>query len=370
MKSKSKSNHRLLGVDLFRGIAAYAIVFVHSGDESWGVPISQAAISLRLLFYFAVPFFLATSFFFLTARPEIDTSRRFWRSRIDRILIPYGIWTIVYLMFRSIFFLKFQQMDRFWDVCQDPLAMFCLGGASYHLYFLPLLFTGTFLVTIAKYLQQIRANQLVIGGLAILSLIAYEWLIKSGNSFHLNPNTAFKNLIQTTGWNIDSLPVLRFVLVQIAWLLNCFPYLLIGILLIPLRDRIPNWNAAYRSATACLCGMIFFGSSAAVSIGLPEIVKDVGQAYSLLLLAIILSGYIKQGWLFESVGACSFGIYLIHPFAMLGVKGLLAKILPSLATEVSILSMLTISIGSFTIAWIAIALTIKNKWVAKYALGV
>ena len=160
MKSKSKSNHRLLGVDLFRGIAAYAIVFVHSGDESWGVPISQAAISLRLLFYFAVPFFLATSFFFLTARPEIDTSRRFWRSRIDRILIPYGIWTIVYLMFRSIFFLKFQQMDRFWDVCQDPLAMFCLGGASYHLYFLPLLFTGTFLVTIAKYLQQIRANQL------------------------------------------------------------------------------------------------------------------------------------------------------------------------------------------------------------------
>lgn len=54
---KNKSTQRLLGVDLFRGIAAYAVVFVHSGDESLGLPISQEAIFLRMLFYFAVPFF-------------------------------------------------------------------------------------------------------------------------------------------------------------------------------------------------------------------------------------------------------------------------------------------------------------------------
>jgi peptidoglycan/LPS O-acetylase OafA/YrhL len=367
---KSKSTQRLLGIDLIRGIAAYAVIFLHSGDESWGLPISQAAISLRLLFYFAVPFFLATSFFFLTSRAEIDTSPRFWRSRIDRILIPYAVWTIIYLIFRSAFFFESQQMDRFWNLLRDPLAIFCFGGASYHLYFLPLLFTGTFLVIIAKYLQQIRINRIFIGCLAILSLVVYEWLTKSGNSFHLNPNTAFKGLSQTNGWEINDFPLLRFVLVQIAWLLNCFPYLLIGITILPLCNQVPKWNSTYRLMTACLCGVIFLGSSAALLIGIPVIVKDVGQAYSLLLLAIILSGYIKQGWIFQSLGVCSFGIYLIHPFAMLSIKGVLAKTLPSLANEVSILSMLTISIGSFMISWIAIALMMKNKWVAKYTLGV
>jgi peptidoglycan/LPS O-acetylase OafA/YrhL len=367
---KSKSTQRLLGIDIIRGIAAYAIIFVHSGDESWGLPISQAAISVRLLFYFAVPFFLATSFFFLTSRAEIDTSPRFWRSRIGRILIPYVVWTIIYLISRSVFFFKSQQMDRLWDLLRDPLSIFCFGGASYHLYFLPLLFTGTFLVIIAKYLQQIRVNRIVISCLAILSLVAYEWLTRSGNGFHLNPNTAFKNLSQINGWEIDNLPLLRFVLVQTAWLLNCLPYLLIGITILPLCDQVSKWNATYRLITACLCGIVFLGSGAAILIGIPAIVKDVGQAYSLLLLAIILSGYIKQGWIFQSLGVCSFGIYLIHPFAMLSIKGALAKTLPSLAAEVSILSMLTISIGSFMISWVAIALMMKNKWVAKYALGV
>lgn len=367
---KSKSTYRLLGVDLLRGIAAYAIVFVHSGDESLGLPISQAAISLRMLFYFAVPFFLATSFYFLTSRSEIDTSPRFWRSRIDRILIPYAIWSIIYLIFRSIFFFQSQQIDRLWDLLRDPLAIFFFGGASYQLYFLPLLFTGTFLVAIAKYLQKIRTNRFVIGCLAILSLIAYEWLTNSGNSFHLNPNTAFKNLVQTAGWDINSLPLLRFLLVQIAWLLNCFPYLFIGITILPICDRISKWNSYYRSIAAVLCGVGFFLLSAPIFIDLPAILKDVGRAYSLLLIAIVLSGYIKQGWIFQSVGACSFGIYLIHPFAMLGVKGILAKTLPILSNEVSILSMLTISIGSFTISWIAIALMMRNKWIAKYTLGV
>lgn len=104
-----KSNKRLLGINLCRGFAAYAVVLVHSGDETLGLPISQEAIYLRMLFYFAVPFFLATSFYFLTAKPEIDTSKRFWSSRVDRIVIPYITWTLIYLLFRSFFFFQSKQ---------------------------------------------------------------------------------------------------------------------------------------------------------------------------------------------------------------------------------------------------------------------
>jgi peptidoglycan/LPS O-acetylase OafA/YrhL len=370
LNMKSCTVQRLLGVDLLRGIAAYAVVFVHSGDESLGLPISQAAISLRMLFYFAVPFFLATSFYFLTSKAEIDTSQQFWRSRVDRILIPYAVWSIIYIIFRSIFFLYSHQMDRLQDWLRDPLAIVFFGGASYQLYFLPLLFTGTFLVMIAKYMQKIHTSRIIVGCLAIFSLIAYEWLLSFGNAFRLNPNTAFQNLFQTAGWDLSSFPLLRLFLVQIAWLLNCLPFLFIGILLIPLCDRINRWNSFCRLITACLCGAIFLLSSPTIFVDIPSILRNVLQAYSLLLISIILSGYIKKGWIFQSVGNCSFGIYLIHPFAMLGVKGVAAKILPVLSREVSIASMIIISIGSFMISWMSIALIRRNKWIAKYTLGI
>jgi peptidoglycan/LPS O-acetylase OafA/YrhL len=366
---KSDSAQRLLGVDLLRGIAAYAVVFIHSGDEQLGLPVSPAAINLKMIFYFAVPFFLATSFYFLISQPNIDISRRFWKSRINRILIPYASWSISYLIFRSIFFFQSQQMGRFWDLFQDPLAIICFGAASYQLYFLPLLFTGNFLMPVAKYLRGDQTNRVIIFLLAILSLIVYEWLTRSGNAFRLNPSTAFQNLTQNTGWDLNSLPLVRLVLVQIAWLLDCLPYLLIGILLVPLCDLISKYSSAERFTTIVLCMIIFSLFSASIFIGIPDTLKNIGQAYSLFLLSMALSGYIKQTWIFESVGNCSFGIYLMHPFAMMAVRKILTKILPNLFNRVSILSMLTISIGTFLISWIAISLMKKNRLIAKYMLG-
>ena len=58
--------HRASGIDLCRGLAAFAVILVHSGDETWGVPISDRAIQFRHLLYFAVPFFSGASFSFST----------------------------------------------------------------------------------------------------------------------------------------------------------------------------------------------------------------------------------------------------------------------------------------------------------------
>lgn len=365
----SKSKPRLFGIDLFRGIAAYAVVLLHSGDASLGLPISQEAIALRLPFYFAVPFFLATSFYFLTSKDEIDTSPKFWRSRIDRILIPYAIWSVIFVIFRLSFFVQSQKMDRFWDYLKDPLGIFFFGGASYQLYFLPLLFTGTFLVLIAKYLQNLRINRLVIGILAIISIIIYELLFRSGNAFQLAPNTAFQSLIENFGINIGELPLLRIFLVPIAWVLACLPYLFMGIFLLPLFKQVSQWNNSSRLVGALVCGIVFILTSLAIFIGIPDTLKNILQAYSLLLLSIILSNYIKSGGVFQNIGLCSFGIYLIHPLVMQGVKGLFIKALPVLANEVSVLSIMTVSITCFLISWLVVAVLMKNKWIAKYALG-
>jgi peptidoglycan/LPS O-acetylase OafA/YrhL len=369
LKTRNKSEQRLLGVDLFRGIAAYAIVLVHSGDQTLGLPISQAALQLRLFFFFAVPFFFATSFFFLLSKPEIDTPKKLWKSRFKRILIPYFTWTFVYLLFRLLFFFKSGQTDRFWNLLSDPLAIFFLGSASYQIYFLPLLFIGNFLVLIPKYVPRIRTDYIITGCLALLSLGSYHWLMISGNAFRLNPNIAFYGLSKAIGWDFNSLPPLRLLLVEISWILNCLPYLFVGILSAPLCTQINQWKSRDRLITSFLCVVLIILSSPAVLPDIPDILKNVLEANCLLILSILLSRYIKGGWFFESIGACSLGIYLVHPFLMPEVKGLLAIILPPLSKEVSVLSIFIISTGTFIASWAVVALMMKNKWTSKYMLG-
>ena len=58
------NNHKLLGIELCRGLATYAVILVHSGDESWGVATDPSAIAFRLYFYFGVPFFSRRRFLF------------------------------------------------------------------------------------------------------------------------------------------------------------------------------------------------------------------------------------------------------------------------------------------------------------------
>ena len=102
-----KNKQKLLGIELCRGLSTYAVILVHSGDESWGLYTDPSAIAFRLHFYFAVPFFLATAFYFMTAKPDIAYSSKFWRSRIERILIPYTIWSAIFLISRAIIFYSY-----------------------------------------------------------------------------------------------------------------------------------------------------------------------------------------------------------------------------------------------------------------------
>lgn len=218
-----KQNQRLLGIDLCRGIATYTVILVHSGDETWGIPLGQWAAEFRSHFYFAVPFFLATSFYFMTYKPNNSTSLNFWKSRFERILIPYVIWTVVYLVARLIVFSLTNKPDRLHELFQDPLSIIFFGGASYHLYFLPLLFSGTFLILFTDYLAR-RVGIIALAYFFVLSITTYELVLLSGNSFQLGPNIAFETLLYSLAKNGAFYSLLRLFLVQLAWIIKCLPY--------------------------------------------------------------------------------------------------------------------------------------------------
>jgi peptidoglycan/LPS O-acetylase OafA/YrhL len=343
---------RLLGVDLCRGIAAYAVIVVHSGDETWGVPVDPWAGIFRLSFYFAVPFFLAASFFFTVHRRAPKSTPAFWKSRIEKLVIPYLTWSAIYLALRVTFFLKSNQPDRLVQLIQDPIAILFFGGASYHLYFLPLLFVGSCSVFLIGFLQEKKLKFRLLAAF-VLSILLYQ---------HLFP---FGDEIQS---NLEIQPFVRLMAVYLVWTLKCLPYFFTALVLhhFILKGKI-SWFSSKSTMVAAL--VIFLNTSIFGRLIFPETVRDLLVGYSLLLLGISASNYISENnRIVSNLGICAFGIYLIHPITMNFSKLFFAKI--GLTHEVSITSILAISTTTFLLSWITVNFAINYKWSAKYLFGV
>ncbi|MBD2445782.1 acyltransferase [Nostoc sp. FACHB-152] len=361
----SKRKQRLLGIDLCRGIAAYAVVQVHSGDETWG-SVEPSAFLFRSLFYFAVPFFLAGSFLFSTRKASDSTSWSFWKSKIERILIPYLIWSILYLIIRSAFFTLTHESARIQSLFQDPLSLVFFGGASYQLYFLPLLFTGTFLILLAHYLEKrkIGIKGLII--LAVSSIFIGQILAIYGNNFKLGPNVAFVSLVELIAPDANQNNLIRLILVQISWLIWCLPYVILSMILnrwLNKADRLNLFNA--------FTSIIFLGLFLIIDVFrnyIPSF-SSILLAYLFLLTGISISKYLKDNKFIENVGACSFGIYLIHPIVMNLVKPFVHKLLPTSLVQVSIPSMLAFCIPTFFISWALVSLIKREKRISLYLFG-
>jgi peptidoglycan/LPS O-acetylase OafA/YrhL len=364
----SQPKQRLSGIDLSRGIAAYAVIQVHSGDETWGLPIEPSAIAFRVLFYFAVPFFLAASFFFSTGKASSCTSWSFWKSRIERIAIPYAVWSLLYVIVRFAFFSLKGDVSKRQALLHDPFSIAFFGGASYHLYFLPLLFAGTFLIFLIYYLEKYKIGLpglTIVAGLSILLEMA---LVRSGNEFQLGRYIAFEGLANAIAPGANDNNFIRFILIQISWMVKCLPYILIAVILKQWLNRV-----GVARLTTLPASILFF-----VTFVLADLLKsyffassfsDLVVAYSLLLSGISISKLLGDNKFLKSLGACSFGIYLIHPIIMNLVEPFVHRIYPASASEVSILSMMAFCIPSFLFSWIAVSLLKREKRISTILFG-
>ena len=357
--------NRLAGIDLCRGLAAFAVILVHSGDETWGIPISERAIYFRHLFYFAVPFFLAASFCFATKNLPLNISVTFWQKKIKRILIPYLAWSIFYLILKSIVFLVTNNSNQISQLWSDPLAIIFFGGASYHLYFIPLLFIGFIWLYLANYLTKKKKSILIISICLVLSIILYQLLLNSNNSFDLGSYTAFSSILSFIRSDNLLFSISRIILVNLAWAIRCLPYFLIALLINQLsqQNRV-QWLE--RKLTIAITLSIFLFINILGRNFMLSAVNEIAIAYSLLLFAISISYYLEKSPFITNLGICSFGIYLIHPFIKSVVELLLIKLIPQITQSVSIISMLIYSISSFIASWLLIALLLKKKSFSQY----
>ena len=356
---------RLVGVDLCRGLAAFAVILVHSGDESWGLPISSQAIQFRHLFYYAVPFFLAAAFYFGTKKSPLKIDRNFWQKKFQRIVVPYLLWSLFYVVSKTVIFTLSGDGDRLQELLADPMASAFLGAASYHLYFIPLLLAGTILLYWTNYLRSRKNPLFLLTFLSIVSLGIYQLLLISKNDFNLNSYTAFPSLLSLIDTNNLLYQPWRIILVNLSWIIRCLPYFFIALSIERLLKQ-NNSKWLYKKEAAVVTFLLFLLVDVTGTRYLPASLSEIAIAYSFLLFGIAVSPHIYAGDLIANLGLCSFGIYLIHPFIKSAVEIVLTIAFPQVTQSVSVFSMLVYAVLSFLISWMAISLMQKNKLVARY----
>ena len=352
----SKSQ-RLVGIDLCRGIAAYAVVVRHSGDLSWA-PVGYGVLEFRAFFDFAVPFFLATSFYLAAQKLDRTGSLYSLGSRFKRLLVPYLFWSLIYICFKAAFFLFNNDTTSFHKLFSDPIGIVFLGASSVQLYFLPWLFVGTCWMMFSKKMLDRKFRIRIQAIFFLLSISVYQILISSGNGFDLASGSAFSRLSNVLHFDNKTSFLTRLILIILAWVIRCIPYIFMAIILNRLlTDQNHYLKFPKHSHSILFLCLFLIVNSIGISF-IPTAFREILIAFSLLLLSISISNKLIKNKFFTDLsyrlGSCSFGIYLIHIIFIQFLEAILAKFIPILTENVTIASILILSICSFLISWVIV----------------
>lgn len=363
-----EKKQRLIGLDLFRGIAAYAVVILHA-DE--GLTVQSGIWSAILNFSaFAVPFFLATSFYLTISKLYTSGGSYAWWSRLPRLLLPYGFWSLLYLCHKVLKYVIKHEPDKIRELLQDPLGLIFLGKAAFHLYFIPLLLAGTVFVIVAEYLIRKRVKLGALLGGLILSLLIYECyraFLYGVAPDQANLDTAAQGIRSLTSPKEHGNAFIRLLLVELGYMARCLPYIAVALLLNhpSIRGRLLKFDT---KDTAVLLAAFLILNAFSVPL-LPQTVHELARGYSALLLAVALSTNLKANVIIASLGNCSFGIYLMH-LLVLEVCSSLAQKMDLFTGQIAVLTLLAATTLSFSISWVVTSVLMKQKPVAKLMFGV
>ena len=279
------------GLDLLRGLAAFVVVLIHTP-----VPPSDTVkpVLLDLLPPANAVFALMAGFFMLEGLRKQADLRAWLKSRLHRLVVPYLLWTVAYVLLNLAFdglsrkASTFAVMDgRGW------LNVLLCGGGATHLWFLPTLFYAQILLflgwKIGRQRLGERASASVAAVVGLCVLCAYPAI---GDTFYLRKLAFMVGYVFLGGLMVIGSP----------WFASQ-------------RVRIMAISA---SVLACM------GLLRVLDMGAGVLFIDAVRAVLWVLLARSI-WMTNPSRLVSSAGACSMGIYLVHIVFVLGLAILFRK---------------------------------------------
>lgn len=175
-------------IDYLRVISILAVILIHTTTrilEASGYNLNSYSLTLFLnqIFRFAVPlFFMISGFTLELSYPFHSSYFSFFKKRINKILIPYVLWSTFYYFF------------VYKKHALDYIHALFLGTASYQLYFIPTLLIFYFLFPLIHNLYIKLSNKwvILILGIIQISILYYDYYIHAFPFYNVI-NIAFFN---------------------------------------------------------------------------------------------------------------------------------------------------------------------------------
>lgn len=309
-------------LDIFKMVAAFGVVAIHLAPST-----DSGEIVSKFFGIFAVPFFLVVSLYFFIVRNKKLVSPRFKDLRLDRILVPYLAWTIIYTFMRWV---KFRSSGEDFEI--NLVALIFFGGGAVQLYFLPLLLLLQALA-LAVLLAIRGFQQKLIALCIVLLLILYGSIGSAGNFFGFQ-NILIKGLLYV-------IAAFCFYWIQAdsrSRMLNLFLGLIVfpAVIIITFVGLLPSWSQLFIGPLAG------FGV-AALALGLPSLPENL---------------------LNRSILSCSYAVYLAH-FGFLELYEFFASRLGILVIPYSLWYKLFLA-SFFVLCSILFALIARRHWLSAY----
>ncbi len=353
---------RQWSIDLVRAISTYGIVLIHSGGYA---PSDNLAAQTQDFFRFALPFFLAASFYLLSFPKQEQNLSKLIFSRAKRLLLPYLIWSFVYLIarvFKAVVTHKFGDVET---LLHDPFSIIFFGSSAVHLYFLPLLFTGNlFAIAIGKFETSLKSSVV----LFLTSLAIYNLILQYSSNFSMGFVKFYDVFYSLQMSSIQS--IIKLILLQVWFVIVCLPYIFCARSLrawarqssLEIQESKSSYSSFFLllfcfSITITLCRIL-----------IPSFFNE--PIFGCLLLIVCMNfpftfnDFSKK--ILLDLSKASFGIYLFHHLIINFVELILSKFYPQFMSRVSILTVIFISVPGFLISWSIVRIfTNRTKQIIK-----
>lgn len=310
---------RISAIEYIRGVAMLGVVGIHTGAYSLsyaGVNIHLFAL-LEIFTRFSVPIFFFVTAFGLFWRQDLEESfdyRRYFGRRCRNVLIPYIVWSLIYMLHQS--YISGNYVWGLSTICEYLL----FGLASYQLYFLVILIWFYVLMPLWRPLLKIVIRR-PFQYLALFLVLQIIFNYYSSYGVHGSISNRWLNLF--IQYRVSYLP-LHYL----------FIFLLGAVTALRFSDVMEKITK-YKKAITLFCGitlagmlgsyyglLIFAQYTPLDAVNIVHQLSPIGVLYTLAVTLFLLALFTfnepdgKTKALLGGLSRYSYPVYLAHPFAM------------------------------------------------------